>query len=255
MARGAVSVLTWIGAVGAARLGCTDRWGGTSRPPYDELNLGGHVGDRLDDVEENRRRLAGATGLPADRLLVASQVHGIEVAVVERPWSSLEEAPDADAMVTSVAGLALVVLVADCAPVLLASADPLVVGVAHAGRRGMAAGVVPATLRAMRDLGAEPASLVAHVGPAICGRCYEVPAALQDEVALREPLARSTTRSGTPALDLRAGVVAQLRVAGVASIEVDAACTFEAAQLFSHRRDGVTGRFAGVAWIPEPALT
>jgi YfiH family protein len=246
-------VLTGTGSVGAARLVFTDRWGGASRPPYDELNLGAHVGDERDAVMENRRRLAAAVGLPEHRLLVAAQVHGTEVAVVEGPWASHADAPEADAMVTAVPGLGLAVLVADCAPVLFASADPLVVGVAHAGRRGMAGGVVPATLTAMRDLGAEPALVVAHIGPAICGRCYEVPAQLQDEVGRREPRARSTTRTGTPALDVRAGVIAQLRAAGVGSIEVDDACTFESSRHFSHRRDGVTGRFAGVAWIAERA--
>jgi polyphenol oxidase len=111
----------------------------------------------------------------------------------------------------------------------------------------MAGGIVAATLEAMGSLGAGPATTAALVGPAICGRCYEVPADLQDEVAAIEPAARSTTRSGTAALDIRAGVVAQLEAAGVASIEVDPTCTAESGQLYSHRRDGVTGRFAGLA--------
>jgi copper oxidase (laccase) domain-containing protein len=113
----------------------------------------------------------------------------------------------------------------------------------------MAAGVVPETIAAMVRLGADPAAMVAVVGPGICGRCYEVPAQLQEEVALQVPQSRSTTRLGTPAVDVQAGVVSQLRAAGVPAISVDSACTFESAGLFSHRRDGITGRFAGVAWI------
>jgi copper oxidase (laccase) domain-containing protein len=117
---------------------------------------------------------------------------------------------------------------------------------------GMAGGIVGATLEAMRTLGAQPATTAAFVGPAICGRCYEVPAELQDEVAATVPAARSTTRSGTTGLDIRAGVVAQLEEAGVSSVEVDPACTAESGHLYSHRRDGVTGRFAGITVLaPE----
>jgi copper oxidase (laccase) domain-containing protein len=111
----------------------------------------------------------------------------------------------------------------------------------------MAGGVVTATLAAMQDLGGDPAATTALVGPAICGQCYEVPASMQDEVAAIVPAARSTTRSGTPALDVRAGIASQLRAAGVATVEVDPTCTAEAEMLYSHRRDGVTGRFAGIA--------
>jgi YfiH family protein len=225
----------------------TDRHGGTSAAPYAELNLGGHVGDEPSRVASNRALLADAFGVPADHLVLMSQVHGTTVTVVDGPGDG--PAPEADALVTAVPGLALVVLVADCAPVLLADTTAGVVAVAHAGRRGMAGGIVAATLAAMRNLGAHPAATAALVGPAICGRCYDVPAALQDEVAAIEPAARSTTRSGLAALDIRAGVVAQLEAAGVASIEVDPACTAESEDLYSHRRDGVTGRFAGLALL------
>jgi YfiH family protein len=179
-----------------------------------------------------------------------SQVHGTTVVVVDGPASG-GPAPEADALVTAAPGLALVVLVADCAPVLLADPTAGVVAVAHAGRRGMAGGIVAATLDAMRSLGAQPGSTSALVGPAICGRCYEVPEDLQAEVTAIEPAARSTTRSGTAGLDIRAGVVAQLEAAGVASTEVDPTCTAEAAWLYSHRRDGVTGRFAGLVCLAQ----
>jgi YfiH family protein len=223
----------------------TDRYGGTSSAPYDELNLGGHVGDDPSRVAGNRALLADAFGVPADQLVLMTQVHGTAVAIVDGPATG-GPAPEADALVTVVPGLALVVLVADCAPVLLADTTVGVVAVAHAGRRGMAAGIVAATLEAMHGLGARPATTAALVGPAICGRCYEVPAHLQDEVAEIEPAARSTTRAGTAGLDIRAGVVAQLEAAGVASVEVDPLCTAESDRLYSRRRDGVTGRLAGV---------
>ena len=232
----------------SARLAVTDRRGGTSTPPYDELNLGDHVGDDPVRVAGNRNRVAGGVGVPPEHLVFMRQVHGVDVAVVDGPRPTDWPPPEADAMVTAERGLALAVLVADCTPVLLASAT--VVGVAHAGRRGMAGGVVAATVAAMRTLGADPATTSALVGPAICGRCYEVPASMQADVAAIEPASLSTTRSGTPGLDIRAGVVAQLRAAGVTSIEVDPTCTAETDRLYSHRAEGVTGRFAGIAVLP-----
>lgn len=237
-------------SAGAARFAVTDRYGGVSDPPYDSLNLGGHVGDRPDAVTENRRRVAGQVGVDPRQLLFMRQTHGTGVAVVDRPWRDQEVLPAVDALVTDRPGLALAVLVADCTPVLLANHRPDVVAVAHAGRRGMAAGIVTETIAAMRGLGARPSRIVAFVGPSICGQCYEVPAAMQAEVAVIEPVAASTTRTGTPGLDVRAGVVAQLLAAGVESVEVDPQCTAEAAALYSYRRDQVTGRFAGLAWLP-----
>jgi polyphenol oxidase len=232
---------------GPARLAVTDRYGGSSPPPYDELNLAGHVGDDPAQVLSNRGLVAHHVGLPPDRLLFMDQVHGSRVAVVDGPLQPGEPPPRADALVTAAADVALVVVVADCAPVLLSSTAGGVVAVAHAGRRGMAGGIVTATLRAMQDLGADPAETSALVGPAICGSCYEVPASMQAEVAAVVPAARSTTRSGTPALDVRAGIASQLRAAGVGSVDVDPTCTAESQMLYSHRRDGVTGRFAGIA--------
>jgi YfiH family protein len=225
----------------------TDRYGGTSAAPYAELNLGSHVGDDPALVASNRALVADAFGVPADHLVLMAQVHGTTVTVVDGPADG--PPPEADALVTAMPGLALAVLVADCAPVLLADPTAGVVAVAHAGRRGMAGGIVATTLDAMRSLGARPATTAALVGPAICGRCYEVPAALQDEVAAIEPATRSTTRSGTAALDIGAGVLAQLEAAGVGSIEIDQTCTAEYEHLYSHRRDGVTGRFAGLALL------
>ncbi len=239
-------MLRRTGPLASARYALTDRHGGVSGPPYDALDLGDHVGDDPAAVGENRRLLALALGVDPARLVFMSQVHGAEVAVVEHAPEPGEPPPVADALVTAEAGLALVVLAADCVPVLLADRDGGAVGVAHAGRRGLLAGIVPATLGALGALGARPDRIAALVGPAVCGACYEVPEAMADEVAAAVPAARATSRAGGAALDLRAGVVAQLTAAGVGQVEVDPPCTVETADLYSYRRDGVTGRCAGV---------
>lgn len=228
--------------VGPAAFAFTTRQGGVSQAPYDSLNLGGHVGDRPDAVAENRRRVAAAAGVRA--LVVATQVHGRDVVEVTGPFAG--EVPEADALVTTVPGLALAVLVADCTPVLLAAPEQGVVGVAHAGRRGMADGVVPALVGAMRDLGAR--DLVGRLGPSICPRCYEVPAALREEVAARAPVAASVTWRGGPALDVAGGVLEQL-APHCRDLAQEPGCTAEREDLFSYRRDGATGRSAGLTWL------
>lgn len=241
-------MLGWTGSDGPVRFAITDREGGTSRAPYGGLNLGDHVGDASPAVRANRALLAEAIGLPPHRLAFMRQVHGREVAVIEQdPRPDVAPVvPEVDAMVTRLPGLALVVLVADCTPVLLADPDAGVIGVAHAGRPGLAAGVVPALVQAMGDLGAR--RLVARVGPSVCGRCYEVPLAMREEVAAVAPEARTVTSRGTPALDVAAGVVAQLAPA-CAELEWLPGCTREREDLYSYRRDGTTGRFAGLVWL------
>jgi hypothetical protein len=233
-------VLAWDERIGGARFAISDRTGGVSRAPYDALNLAGHVGDEPGAVAENRRRLAAA--LDVERVAWMDQVHGRDVVRVEEP---LDPPPRADALVTTTRGLALAVLVADCTPVLAADPAAGVVGVAHAGRQGLAAGVVPALIAAMRDLGAE--RITARVGPSVCGRCYPVPPAMREQVAAVSPEARSVARDGQPSLAIAAGVVAQLTAAG-AQVEWLPGCSAEDPRLFSYRRDGgVSGRYAGIA--------
>jgi polyphenol oxidase len=133
---------------------------------------------------------------------------------------------------------------ADCVPMLLADESGEVIGAAHCGRPGLVAGIVPATVAAMRGLGAGP--LTAWLGPHVCGRCYEVPQQMQDDVAATEPTARATTSWGTPSLDLGAGVAAQLGREDVRVVDLSR-CTIESSDLFSYRRDGaLSGRQAGV---------
>lgn len=230
--------------IGAA---VTDRLGGTSTAPYDELNLADHVGDDPTAVEDNRRRVVDAV-LPGGVLAVMRQVHGTTVAVVDGPT---DEPPEADALVTRTPGLALMVLVADCTPVLLWDRRARVVAAAHVGRRGLASGVLPATLAAMAELSARIDRTYAVIGPRICAEHYEVPAQMRDEVAAAAPGSAAATSAGRPALDIRAGILAQLHAAGVPQWMVMPQCTAETPHLYSYRRDGVTGRFAGVVWI-EP---
>lgn len=234
-----------------ARGGFTTRAGGVSRAPYDALDLALHVGDDPLDVAENRARLAEALGVPA--LVFAEQVHGRGVAVVDGPAERAHEA--VDALVTATPGLGLVVLAADCLPVLLADARAGVVAAAHAGRQGLAGGVLQAVLEAMAGLGATPGGTSAVLGPAACGRCYEVPGAMADEVEALAPGSRSTTRAGTASVDLTAGATAVLRAAGLRDVRAVGGCTIEQPTLFSYRRDGRTGRHAGVVVLDAAAET
>lgn len=231
-----------------AHFAFTDRWGGVSAAPYEELNLGGAVGDDPGVVRTNRELAAKSLGLDPGRVVWMNQVHGNDVAVVDEPWGD-RPVPEVDAVVTARRGLALAVLTADCTPVLLADPVAGIAAAAHAGRPGMIAGVVPAAVRAMTELGADPARIVARTGPAVCGRCYEVPEAMRAEVAAVEPTAHAETSWGTPAVDVSAGVHAQLARAGVLDRAQSPVCTLESGDHFSYRRDRTTGRLAGYVWL------
>lgn len=224
----------------------TDRHGGASAGPWATLNLGDHVGDDPAAVAGNRGRVAAALAAGAGPLVTMRQVHGPDVAVL---GAVPDEPPAVDALVTGTAGLALTVLVADCTPVLLWDPDARVVAAAHVGRRGLAAGVLPATIAAMRGLGARPDRIGALVGPGVCAEHYEVPEPMRAEVDACAPGAAATTSAGRPALDIRAGLLRQLSAAGVGPPEQLAECTAESPAYFSFRRDGVTGRFAGLVWL------
>jgi len=239
------------GLPAAAAGGFTTRTGGVSAAPYASLNLGRHVKDEPGLVQTNRNRLADRVrlgpgrGRPVGALVFAQQVHGREVAVVSGP--TRDPVPGVDALVTATPGLGLVVLAADCLPVLLVDPVAGVVAAAHAGRQGLAAGVLQATVTAMAGLGATAARTMAVLGPAACGRCYELPAALADAVDRAAPGARATTRAGTASVDLRAGATTVLRATGITAVTTVGGCTIEQpARFFSYRRDGVTGRHGAV---------
>lgn len=225
----------------------TTRAGGVSKPPFDSFNLGDHVGDDPAAVAANRARLAKAIGLPDRRVLWMNQVHSDRVETVNEPRDTAVDATDG--LVTSTPGLALAVLTADCVPVLLADARAGVVAAVHAGRVGAQHGVVVHAVESMLEQGAKVGDISALLGPAVSGRNYEVPAAMAEEVEAALPGSRTSTAKGTPGLDLRVGLAAQLRHLGVTSIEVDPRCTVADPALFSHRRGAPTGRLASVVWM------
>jgi len=229
----------------------TTRAGGFSQEPYGSFNLGDHVGDDPEAVRRNRVRLAEGIGLAPARLVWMEQVHSRTVAIVDGPHA--EPVPVTDALVTTVPGLALVVLSADCVPILLSDDEAGVIAAVHAGRVGARIGIVPRVVEAMQAVGARPERIGAFLGPAASGRQYEVPAAMRDDVEAHLPGSATTTAKGTPGLDLRAGIRRQLERAGVSAVAVDPRCTIEDRTLFSHRRGAPTGRIAGVIWMQSEA--
>jgi hypothetical protein len=160
---------------------------------------------------------------------------------VDAPWQGV--APPVDCLVTTSTDLALAVLVADCTPVLLVDRVAGVAAAVHAGRPGMMSGIVGRAVDAMTDLGAR--SISATVGPSVCGRCYEVPESLRAEAAKVSAVAAAISWQGTPAVDVAAGVVDQLRSRSV-EVQWVRGCSRESETLFSYRRQHPTGRFAGV---------
>ncbi|MFE3444785.1 peptidoglycan editing factor PgeF [Nocardia sp. NPDC059180] len=227
----------------------TTRAGGFSAAPYDSFNLGDHVGDDPEAVRRNRERLAETIGLPPQRLVWMEQIHGRTVEIVDGPRE--EPVPATDALVTTVPGLALVVVTADCVPILLSDDEAGVIAAVHAGRIGARIGIVPRVLDAMVSVGARIDRIGAFLGPAASGRQYEVPAEMRADVERHLPGSATTTERGTPGLDLRAGLRRQLTTAGVGAVAVDPRCTIEDKTLFSHRRGAPTGRLGGVIWMEE----
>lgn len=220
----------------------TDRAGGVSEPPYDTLNLAEHVGDDPAKVAANRKKLAEMAGAP---ITFIQPVHGATVARIAAPG---DVAPEADILLTTTPGVALAALAADCVPVIVHDATTGAVAVAHIGREGLFGGAVDNTLAAIADVRGtwgDLRSVTAVIGPAICGKCYEVPEAMRKHVAERHPAAFATTKWGTPSLDFPRAVEARFGELG-ANVIRHARCTFEDPDLFSHRMDGVTGRQAAV---------
>lgn len=219
------------------RWAATGRWGGVSSPPFDALNLATHVGDDATSVTENRDRLARLVG--ADAVAVLTAEHGAGVAVADAGG----ELPVADAALTTGQGIGLLALAADCAPIVLADVDAGVIAVAHCGWRGLAAGVVPAVVAAMHSAGAQ--SIRAVVGPSICPACYpvglECVAQIHDALSPELAAVACLERDGQWFVDVAGAVRAQLAAATVEATWL-AGCTAEDPALYSHRRDGRTGR-------------
>jgi YfiH family protein len=229
----------------------TTRRGGVSQPPFDSMNLGTQVGDDPVAVERNRARLAGL--LPAAPGWMR-QVHGTRVVDAAQAALRLEEA---DACVARSAGQVCAVLIADCLPVLLCDRQATVVAAAHAGWRGLAAGVLEETLA---RLAVPPSELLAYLGPAIGADAFEVGADVLAAFETRDPAARTcfTPKAPGPAgepkwlCDLPELARRRLRLAGISAIWGGESCTWsDPARFYSHRRDRRTGRQAALIWL-EP---
>lgn len=234
------------------RAGFTRRRGGRSAGPWAGLDLGLHVGDDPQDVLANRRLVAGWAGMP---VWYPRQVHGTDVAVLdaapdpEAALTSGSDGPGHDAALAVGRGFAVAVVVADCVPVLLVDPQAGVAAAAHAGRPGLLAGVLEATVAAMTARGARPGRTRAALGPAAGPCCYEVPAAMREDAARALPSTAATTRAGTPSIDLRAGCAEALRRAGVDDVRLVGGCTIDDEGLYSYRRAAVTGRCAGLVGL------
>lgn len=227
--------------LGCARATFTDRHGGVSRPPFDSLNLAGHVGDDPASVTANYEELAALVAPVPDPAawIRPFHVHGATVLRVECAPPTAE----ADGAATATVGLPLVALGADCAPIALA--DDVAVAALHAGWRGVEAGVVEAGVAALRALGRGPVR--AAIGPCICARHYEFGAAELAPLAARfGPGVAGHTDTGTPSFDLPGAICVALERAGVVEVDNLGICTVESLDHFSFRRDGRTGRQAVV---------
>ncbi|KGQ18832.1 Laccase [Lysobacter dokdonensis DS-58] len=216
---------------------------GHSQSPFDTFNLGLRSGDDPDAVERNRATLVEHFALPsAPRWL--KQVHGTQVAIEP----GLDE-PEADSCVTRTPGTVLAILTADCLPVVFAARDGDELGAAHAGWRGLASGVLEATLDAMRT---PRDRIVAWLGPAAGPRSYEIGAEVRDAFVSRDAAAEAAfapTREGHWRVDLYALARQRLALAGITDVHGGDFDTIADARFFSHRRDQRTGRMATIAWI------
>ncbi|HAT1242402.1 peptidoglycan editing factor PgeF [Corynebacterium striatum] len=224
----------------------TSRAGGVSSSPYESFNLGDHVGDDPTDVASNRTRLQRVLGL--DDIVWMEQLHTNTVTRVDR-GNAGTPVEATDAIITTEKRLGLGVLVADCTPVLLSDVSAGVVAAAHAGRLGARNGIIRNTVEAMLELGATPSTIQVLMGPAASGLNYEVPEAMADDVEKHLPGAKTRTKTGTWGVDVRKGLIRQLMGMGITNIESDPRCTIEDTDFFSYRREGTTGRQAGVIWL------
>ncbi|MGE0653947.1 MAG: peptidoglycan editing factor PgeF [Alphaproteobacteria bacterium] len=216
------------------------RRGGASEGIFSSLNCGLGSGDSRAAVIENRARAASHLGLAPWSLLTVYQCHSPTCVTVDGPWPD-GQAPEADAMVTRTADLALGILAADCAPVLLADAQAKVIGAAHAGWKGAFSGVIEATVGAMEELGASRARIVAAIGPCIAQASYEVGAEFETRFRERDPaLSRFFVpgrREGHRQFDLAGFVASRLADSGIKQVDLAPADTYSNADdYFSFRR-------------------
>jgi polyphenol oxidase len=235
----------------------TTRRGGVSAFPWDTLNLGVHVGDSAASVLENRKRVRDEAALPSEPVWL-EQVHETTVIALERTHAEAAktgERPRADAAVTTRDGVVCAIQVADCMPVLFAARDGSVIGSAHAGWRGLAGGVLEATIAAMKT---PPGNVIAWLGPAIGPKNFEVGDDVRDAFKRTSPVSdRGRTQAafiakspGKWLCDLYELARLRLAAAGVAEVTGGGWCTVaDKDRFFSFRRDGRTGRMAALIWL------
>lgn len=234
----------------------TTRQGGVSQPPYDSMNLGLHTGDNIQAVLQNRQRLQSV--LPAP-IVWLEQVHGVDVYDADLDHAFLSDSPvRADAAITTSTNKVLAVMTADCLPVVLASARGDVIGVAHAGWRGLLNGVLENTLRQMREKTAVN-DFYAWIGPAIGFDAFEVGQEVYDAFIKNDEkqalyFRTHPEKAGKWFANLSAMAAYRLRKNDVSTIEESKLCTYANEwQFFSYRRNAQTGRMVTVVWIAKPA--
>jgi YfiH family protein len=239
--------------------GFTTRNGGSSRPPYNSLNLGYGSGDQRSQVEANRAAVARSFGVEPHLFLTAKQVHGSEILVIDQPNPEVShfQRVESDAIITNQRNVLIGILVADCFPVIIYDRHKHVAGVIHLGWRGTAAGLLGRSVQAMGEIfGCQPENLCAAIGPGIAAHSYEVDRPVRD--AFRQGTGQweriSTEVSlGHWQLDLQKSILLQMDAAGIERSAVDVVedCTCcHKETFFSHRRDnGMTGRQMGFAFL------
>ncbi len=233
--------------ISGVRVVSTTRLGGVSFPPYDSLNLGDHVGDASEHVNANRQLLIDSID-DAPTIHWLQQVHGTAVAAI--PDAGV--LPEADAAWTTRPFEACIILTADCLPIVLVDREARCVAAVHGGWRGLAAGVLQATID---ELPVQPESLVAWLGPAIGAKAFEVGTEVLDAFGVSpedDTVTLNPQKSGHYFLDLNAIATRQLLSVGVRSDAIFGGeyCSLSNPdRFFSHRRDGVTGRMATLVWL------
>lgn len=245
----------WPAPRGVRALTTLRRGAGVSQAPFDSFNLGNHrgaAGDAPDAVARNRDALVAVAVLPSPPHWL-QQVHGVEVARFVAPAGAAQQAlVEADASVTSEPGVVLAILTADCLPVVFAADDGSEIGAAHAGWRGLAAGVLEATVAAMRT---SPSQLRVWLGPAAGPASYEIGAEVRDAFVAGDPGAEAAfvaTRDGHWRVDLYALARRRLEAIGIRGDAIhggDRDTIAEPDAFFSHRRDARTGRIATLVWM------
>jgi YfiH family protein len=250
-----IQLLHW-GAPQQIKTMITNRHGGFSQPPFDSLNLGLHVGDEPSKVHKNREALKVI--LPNEPIWL-NQVHGTQVIDADNTNACLEVV-SADAAVTTTLGRILAIMTADCLPVLLASRDGKVVGAAHAGWRGLAAGVIEQTVALMRakqnSQDRAQSEILAYLGPAIGPHAFEVGSEVREIFMAQNPSSAACferlQEKGKYLADIYGLAILRLNALGIEQIEGGDECTLQNPDYFSYRRDQQTGRLGSFIWIEIP---